>query len=597
MINKKMVKGLLFGSSLITSLTLLNTEKVTAEGLDTKPSTLVQNQDISPIIKLDNVVKEKNDAKFSDEFISKAYIKTDFTMYHENPNEKVLNTKALNVLPTGSYADVEKVEQFSDGTYVLLSVFGREVGWVTEDSLEYVSYAEVENTQKIDSEKTYGVINKDQVAFDKPKELLDSKITKETLAKDTQVTLVEDVQTNIKNSYDSWYLYKSVDNEGYINISDLKDLNLYGKENISALLKTENVNVYKSPTHDSDVVLQLKDKESKVDLFAKEIEKIPNKNEYWVKVSKDNKEMFVPKSTLEYIDYATEKESKELNTLAYISEQTELLSEPTGYKSSVSNGSIDKDSLIKVVKQKTVTFKGQESTWALISQEGKELGYVPIEKTRSIASNEEVLYTLDDNDSKESILSEFNLAEKDFYYMNLTLADTELSEGTTVRLQQNPIVYDVSKVSGSDSGIQLVNEMLPSVESIKDSGLKPSVAFAQAIHESGGGTSKLAKDSNNLFGIKGTYKGQGSSWSTWEDYGSGSVTINATFRSYPSKVESILDYVDLITTSSRYTGAINASSPYEAVAAIKNGGYATDPLYISKVMNVIDTYDLTQFDN
>ena len=40
----------------------------------------------------------------------------------------------------------------------------------------------------------------------------------------------------------------------------------------------------------------------------------------------------------------------------------------------------------------------------------------------------------------------------------------------------------------------------------------------------------------------------------------------------------------------------NAISPEAAISAIKNARYATDPNYVSKIMGIINTYDLTRFD-
>lgn len=596
MINKKLLGGLLFGTSVLVAISPLNAKEVSAKDIVGSDNVLPLTTDkvTSPVLTL----KTMGQDKFSEDFRSKAYIKTDFTVYHNDPKEKVFNQKSVNLLPTGSYADVDKVELFSGETYVLLSVLGRKIGWVTEDSIAYTSYAEIESTKTLDSEKTYGIIATEQVTYDKPKPLKDSKLVKTTLPKDTVVTLIEDVLINNELSYDTWFLYKSAENEGYINISDLKNLELFGTENAKGTLRSDIVRVYKDATHTSEVVTELKSKDSKVDLFSKKLEKLSDTKEDWVKIkTTDGTETFVPKSAVNYIDYATEKEVRTVNKLGYMLEDATLMTLPTGYKDSKESVKLTKDTLVTLNNYKTVTFKGQETKWVSVSLDGAEIGYIPSDKVREVNPTEEITYTLDNNDNLESLLSEFHLTKDNFYLMNISLADKELTEGTTVRVQQEPQVYDTSNVYGSNDTVELVKELMPSVDSIKEAGLKPSVAFAQAIHESGGGTSGLAEKNNNLFGIKGTYKGEGSSWSTWEDYGNGSVTIDATFRSYPSKVESVLDYIDLITENSRYSRAVNAETPLDSITAIKNGGYATDPLYIAKVMNVIDSYDLTQFDN
>lgn len=72
--------------------------------------------------------------------------------------------------------------------------------------------------------------------------------------------------------------------------------------------------------------------------------------------------------------------------------------------------------------------------------------------------------------------------------------------------------------------------------------------------------------------------------------------ITANFRAYNSIEESISDYFDLITKSERYRKAMIAENQYECIKAIKDGGYATDPEYVNKIMNIINTWNLTQFD-
>lgn len=75
-----------------------------------------------------------------------------------------------------------------------------------------------------------------------------------------------------------------------------------------------------------------------------------------------------------------------------------------------------------------------------------------------------------------------------------------------------------------------------------------SVMIAQAILESGGGTSTLSNAPyNNLFGIKGGYEGSSVTFSTNEDRGNGQLfEIKSAFRTYPNTASSLSDYVQLI---------------------------------------------------
>ena len=127
-----------------------------------------------------------------------------------------------------------------------------------------------------------------------------------------------------------------------------------------------------------------------------------------------------------------------------------------------------------------------------------------------------------------------------------------------------------------------------------------SVVIAQAICESGWGQSKIMMKANAIFGIKATsnWKGKVYNANTQECYdGSTYTNINACFRAYNSLQESISDYFDLICGLSRYASAIHTSSPCDCITAIKNGGYATSPTYINTIMSIINSNNLTQYDN
>ena len=130
--------------------------------------------------------------------------------------------------------------------------------------------------------------------------------------------------------------------------------------------------------------------------------------------------------------------------------------------------------------------------------------------------------------------------------------------------------------------------------------LFPSVVIAQAICESGWGQSQIMMKANAIFGIKATssWKGKVYNANTKECYDGVSYTnINACFRAYNNLQESISDYFDLITKSERYRKACVANSPLECITAIKNGGYATSPTYINTIMSIINSNNLTQYDN
>lgn len=127
-----------------------------------------------------------------------------------------------------------------------------------------------------------------------------------------------------------------------------------------------------------------------------------------------------------------------------------------------------------------------------------------------------------------------------------------------------------------------------------------SVVIAQAICESGWGQSTIMMKANAIFGIKATssWKGKVYNANTQECYdGSTYTNITACFRAYNSLAESISDYFDLITKLERYRKACVSNSPLECITAIKNGGYATSPTYINTIMSIINSNNLTKYDN
>ena len=134
--------------------------------------------------------------------------------------------------------------------------------------------------------------------------------------------------------------------------------------------------------------------------------------------------------------------------------------------------------------------------------------------------------------------------------------------------------------------------------------LYASVMIAQAILESGSGNSALAAPPNyNLFGIKGAYQGQSVSFSTQEDDGKGKMTtIHADFRQYPSYKESLTDYSKLIINglagnATFYHGVLKANTTnYQQATKFLTGRYATDTYYDKKLNALIETYQLTEYD-
>ena len=128
-------------------------------------------------------------------------------------------------------------------------------------------------------------------------------------------------------------------------------------------------------------------------------------------------------------------------------------------------------------------------------------------------------------------------------------------------------------------------------------GLFASVTIAQGGLETGWNVTPVG---NNLFGIKAdsSWTGKTVTVETWEDYGNGPVQVMATFRAYDSISDSVLDRCKFLQENSNYVnaGVFSATSPEEQCQALKDAGYATDPDYVSKLVGIINNYNLKVYD-
>lgn len=121
----------------------------------------------------------------------------------------------------------------------------------------------------------------------------------------------------------------------------------------------------------------------------------------------------------------------------------------------------------------------------------------------------------------------------------------------------------------------------------------PSVTVAQAILESGWGSSTLTTRAHNLFGIKGSYNGHYVTMPTGEYFGGRYVTINDNFRAYPNNSASIEDHGRFLTVNSRYSNLHGDTNYISVTNKLRADGYATAPNYATALQNLIRTYNLT----
>ena len=123
-------------------------------------------------------------------------------------------------------------------------------------------------------------------------------------------------------------------------------------------------------------------------------------------------------------------------------------------------------------------------------------------------------------------------------------------------------------------------------------GIPASITLSQAILESGAGTGPLSIQANNHFGIKCHKEWTGPSIRHSDD------AENECFRKYDDPIQSFKDHSFFLTSRPRYSKLFQfKKDDYKSWAyGLKSAGYATDPKYPSKLIGLIERYDLSKYD-
>ncbi|WP_280569503.1 flagellar assembly peptidoglycan hydrolase FlgJ [Chromohalobacter sp. 296-RDG] len=137
----------------------------------------------------------------------------------------------------------------------------------------------------------------------------------------------------------------------------------------------------------------------------------------------------------------------------------------------------------------------------------------------------------------------------------------------------------------------------PAEAAAQDSGVPASLILAQAALETGWGEREIPTrdggNSHNLFGIKASdgWDGDATSIMTTEYVDGRARQQSDDFRVYDSFEAAFKDYAHLIGDDPRYADVVTASTAQNAARALQSGGYATDPNYADKVIEVMDQID------
>ncbi len=130
------------------------------------------------------------------------------------------------------------------------------------------------------------------------------------------------------------------------------------------------------------------------------------------------------------------------------------------------------------------------------------------------------------------------------------------------------------------------------IREMKKFGVPASITLAQGILESGSGQSYLATKANNHFGIKCHLDWNGKRVYQDDD------EKNECFRAYKDPDESFRDHSLFLKNRSRYASLFKEDpTDYKAWAyGLKKAGYATNRKYPALLIDLIERYELHQYD-
>lgn len=141
--------------------------------------------------------------------------------------------------------------------------------------------------------------------------------------------------------------------------------------------------------------------------------------------------------------------------------------------------------------------------------------------------------------------------------------------------------------------------MIPFAQQLqRETGIPASITMAQYIQESGLKPSGLAKNYNNLFGVKASegWKGKSVNMGTHEYVNGKKVNQSASFRVYDSLEDAFRDRGKFLS-GNRYKNLFQTKDPVQWAYGLQKAGYATDPNYAKYLINHIKNYELSKYDS
>ena len=151
------------------------------------------------------------------------------------------------------------------------------------------------------------------------------------------------------------------------------------------------------------------------------------------------------------------------------------------------------------------------------------------------------------------------------------------------------MTFSLYSQSVTDSYIDQYSDL--AIKEMKKYGIPASIILAQGILESANGTSQLATEGNNHFGIKCH------GWKGMKIYFDDDEK-NECFRKYNNPKRSYRDHSEFLITRSRYSKLFNLElTDYKGWSeGLQDAGYATSSDYSDNLIKLIDQFSLNRFD-
>lgn len=171
-----------------------------------------------------------------------------------------------------------------------------------------------------------------------------------------------------------------------------------------------------------------------------------------------------------------------------------------------------------------------------------------------------------------------------------------------MKFVQSPIFVSYNQTNISQADKKFVNQILPEAVVVqKKYNILASITLAQAILESNWGRSELSAKYHNLFGVKAAASQPGVNLTTTEYQNGKAETVTGRFRVYDSWNQSIDDHAKLLAHGTdwnalQYKEVVQADNYQDSAKGLSADGYATDPAYAQKIIQIIEKYHLNQYD-